>query len=656
MNLKQIQKSLFSWRLACLMVVMMFLSMAKPVTSQTSSDRNSTLMRYYCSQYFGMNETYFYQNLNTTLSSLRRQLSVNRVRYAVARTLLNGESVWGLASCRGYVSTTDCVACYDYAVSQLRVCGRGNGAHAFYNDCDVRYENNNFYADANIRAGIVICGNITSPQQTEFRKTVEGLISDLRTATPRTSDFYAASTRALPDSSGTVYGIAQCNQNLSQSVCEDCLNSRYSSLDDCLPNTNGRAIDNGCFMRYSSTPFFGQNQTTNIAPLLWDENSNKKRSIIGGVVGGVCLLLLVLAFVLWRLRSKKTSRSQQDKSTGSTELLQGPARYSYNDLKIATENFSDDYKIGGGVFGEVYKGTLKDGETVAIKKTIMASTRGKIHFDDELKIISNVHHRHLIRLLGYCSKGPLLFLVHEFMDNGSLDQFLYGDKSRNLSWRQRFEIIFGTARGLAYLHEQYHVTIIHRDIKTSNILLDDELQPKIADFGLIRLLPEDKTHLSTKLAGSLDSGYVAPEYAIHGQLSEKVDTYSFGIVVLEIVSGKRCDDVIDDKSVNQSLLDQAWNLYENGTHVNLIDNRLDASEYAAEDVMKIIEIALMCTQSKVSARPAMSEVVTLLSDKSLDEIPPVRSTFHEDDIKIPIDTSISLSSNATASTVQVSGR
>ncbi|CAH1437025.1 unnamed protein product [Lactuca virosa] len=383
-------------------------------------------------------------------------------------------------------------------------------------------------------------------------------------------------------------------------------------------------------MRYSSTPFFGQNQTTNITPLLWDGNSNK-RSIIGGVVGGVCLLLLVLAFVLWRLRSKKTSRSQQDKSTGSTELLQGPARYSYNDLKVATENFSDEYKIGGGVFGEVYKGTLKDGETVAIKKTVMASTRGKIHFDDELKIISNVHHRHLIRLLGYCSKGPLLFLVHEFMDNGSLDQFLYGDKSRNLSWRQR-------------------------DIKTSNILLDDELQPKIADFGLIRLLPEDKTHLSTKLAGSLDSGYVAPEYAIHGQLSEKVDTYSFGIVVLEIISGKRCHDVIDDKSVNQSLLDHAWNLYENGTHVNLIDNRLDASEYAAEDVMKIIEIALMCTQTQVSARPAMSEVVTLLSDKSLDEIPPVRSTFHEDDIKIPIDTSISLSSNATASSVQVSGR
>lgn len=631
----------------------MFLSTAKPATSQ--SNRNSTLMRYYCSQYYGMNETYFYQNLNTTISTLRRQLLVTR--YAVARTLLNGESVWGLATCRGYVSTPNCVACFDYAVAQLRVCGRGNGAHAFYNDCDVRYENNNFYPDANIRAGIVICGNTTSPQQSNFRKSVEGLISDLRTAAPRTPNFYAASTREIPDTNATVYAIAQCNLNLTQTVCEDCLNSRYTSLDDCLPNTNGRAIDNGCFMRYASTPFFALNQTTDITPFLWDDNSNKKKAIIGGVVGGVCfLLMLVIAFFLWRLRSKKRSGGQRDKSTGSVELLQGPARYSYNDLKVATENFSDEYKIGGGVFGEVFKGTLKDGETVAIKRTIMASTKGKIHFNDELKIISNVHHRHLIRLLGYCSKGPLLYLVHEFMENGSLDQFLYGDKSRNLSWKQRFDIIFGTARGLAYLHEQYHVTVIHRDIKTSNILLDDELQPKIADFGLIRLLPEDKTHISTKLAESLDNCYIAPEYAIHGQLSEKVDTYSFGIVVLEIISGKRCTDVIDEKSVHLNLLDHAWNLYENGTHVSLVDERLDPSEYASEDASKIIEIALMCTQSQVSARPAMSEVVTLLSDKSVDEMPTVRSTYQEDDVKIQVDSSMSLSSNATASSVQVSGR
>ncbi|KAI3704420.1 hypothetical protein L1987_74640 [Smallanthus sonchifolius] len=654
MNMKRPEKNPFSWRLAGLiMVVLLFIAMVEPVESQ-SSDRNSTLMRYYCSLYYGRSPRYFLSNLNTTLSSLHQQLT-NGSRYAVARTLLNGESVWGLASCRAYVSNADCVACYNYAVDQLRICGTVNGAHAFYNDCDVRYENNNFYADANIRAGVVICGNTTSPQPANFRKAVEGLMSDLRTAAPRTSNYYAASTRRVPDGNHTVYAIAQCNLNLSQSVCQDCINSRYSSIDSCLPGTTGRAIDNGCFMRYSSTPFFGLNQTTDITPFL-DNGDSSKRYIIGGVVGGVCFLLLVLALILWRFRSKSTNSRLQGKSTGSTDLLQGPAKYNYDDIKIATSNFSDEHKLGGGVFGEVYKGTLKDGNTVAIKKTVMDTTRGKIHVDDELKIICNVHHRHLVRLLGYCNKGQLLYLVHEYMENGSLDQFLYGDKSMNLNWRQRFEIIYGTARGLAYLHEQYHVTIIHRDIKASNILLDNEFQPKIADFGLIRLLPEDKTHLSTKLAGSMDSGYVAPEYAIHGQLSEKVDTYSFGIVVLEIISGKRCHNVNGDESFGQNLLDHAWNSYDSGTHLNLVDERLDPREYAIEDVKKTIEIALMCTQSPVSERPAMSEVVTLLSDKSLDEMPPVRSTFHEDDISIKVDTLTSLSSNATASSIQLSGR
>ncbi|KAF5798409.1 putative protein kinase RLK-Pelle-DLSV family [Helianthus annuus] len=480
-------------------------------------------------------------------------------------------------------------------------------------------------------------------------------MSDLRTAAPRTSNYYVASTRRVTNGNRTVYAIAQCYLNLSQSACQECLNFRYSSLDACLPGTNGRAVDNGCFMRYSSTPFFRINQTTDITPFLGDDNSSKKWYIIGGVVGGVCLLLLVLTFFLWKFRSKNTSSRPQDKSTGSTDLLQGPAKYSYDDIKIATNSFSDEHSLGGGVFGEVYKATLKDGNTVAIKKTIMASSRGKTHFDDELKIICNVHHRHLIRILGYCNKGPSLFPVHEYMDNGSLDQFLYGDKSMNLNWRQRFEIIYGTARGLAYLHEQYHVTIIHRDIKTRNILLDNEFQPKIAEFGLLRLLAEDKTHHSTKLAESMDSCYVAPEYAIHGQLSVKVDTYSFGIVVLEIISGKRCHNVKGDESVGQSLLDHAWDLYDSNTHSILVDERLDPSEYAIEDVKKIIEIALMCTQSPVSARPAMSEVVSLLSDKSLYEMP-VRSTFHEEDIKIKVDTLASVSSNATNSSIQLTGR
>ncbi|KAD7478584.1 hypothetical protein E3N88_01720 [Mikania micrantha] len=615
-----------TWWSWCLTIILVIITIAGPARSQ-SNDRNSTRYAFACSAYKGMNQEYLLRNLNITLSSLRHQLSVNNVSYATARSLLNANSIWGLASCRGYVSRADCVACFDYAVVQLRSCGSATGAFIFFDDCDIRYENFNFYAESRVRGGSIQCNNGSFNQQPEFRKTTNGLLSDLRIAIPKTSNFYAASTRGLASGNVTVYAIGQCNLNLSKTDCANCINLRYTALDTCLPGSSGRSMDGGCFMKYSTTPFFRQDQRTNITPLLRNGDSNKKIAIIVGVVGGVCILFVLLAFFLWRPRSKKSS-IQLDKSTGSTVLLQGPTRYSYDDLRKATNNFSDQNKLGGGVFGEVYKGTLKNGDAVAVKKTVSALTRRKIHIDYELKIMCNVHHRHLIRLLGYCSKGSLLFLVYEYMDNGSLDQFLYGDKKRNLSWRQRYEIIYGTARGLAYLHEQYHVPIIHRDIKPSNILLDNELQPKIADFGMIRLLSEDKTHLSTKFPGSLESVYVAPEYAIHGQLSEKVDTYSFGIVVLEIISGKRCHNTKDEESVMQSLqLDHAWNLYDSGEHLKLLDATLDPSEYGAEEAEKIIEIALRCVQSNVSARPAMSEVAMLISDKSLYPMPTVRSTL-----------------------------
>ncbi|XP_020205665.1 cysteine-rich receptor-like protein kinase 2 [Cajanus cajan] len=161
------------------------------------------------------------------------------------------------------------------------------------------------------------------------------------------------------------------------------------------------------------------------------------------------------------------------------------------------------------------------------------SSKMEDDFEGEVKLISNVHHRNLVRLLGCCIKGRERILVYEYMANSSLDKFIFGSRRGSLNWKQRYHIILGTARGLAYLHEEFHVSIIHRDIKTANILLDDDLQPKIADFGLARLLPGDRSHLSTKFAGTL--GYTAPEYAMHGQLSEKADTYSYGIVVLEIM-------------------------------------------------------------------------------------------------------------------------
>nr|XP_016437626.1 PREDICTED: cysteine-rich receptor-like protein kinase 3 [Nicotiana tabacum]XP_016437627.1 PREDICTED: cysteine-rich receptor-like protein kinase 3 [Nicotiana tabacum] len=214
-----------------------------------------------------------------------------------------------------------------------------------------------------------------------------------------------------------------------------------------------------------------------------------------------------------------------------------------------------------------------------------------------------------------------------------------------LNWKQRFDIIFGIARGLVYLHEQFHVCIIHRDIKSSNILLDDEFQPKIADFGLVRLLPEDQSHVSTQFAGTL--GYTTPEYAIHGHLTEKVDVYSFGVVVLEIISGRRSNDM-QIEPVTEYLLEKAWKLHETAMPEKLVDETLDPNEYNEQEAKKIVEIALMCTQSPANLRRTMSEVVVmLLSDHSTDARTPSRPTVISMDKSTPADSSITTGSSAS---------
>eukprot|EP00253_Pinus_taeda_P012450 PITA_12450 len=299
-------------------------------------------------------------------------------------------------------------------------------------------------------------------------------------------------------------------------------------------------------------------------------------------------------------------------------LKQNQIIFTLEALIEATDNFDENKKLGEGGFGSVYKGITRDGKEIAVKKLSVRSGQGKREFRNEVKLVANVQHRNLVKLLGCCAEGPERLLVYEYFRNKSLDTFLFDkEKKRHLDWNKRYNIIMGVARGLLYLHRDSHLRIVHRDIKANNILLDDRLNPKIADFGHIK----NSTYLENFIFG-ICSGYMAPEYAMRGQLSVMVDVYSFGVLVLEIVSARKTSDASFPHEM-PSLLEWAWRLYKRGCLPDMIDSTLAETKQA----LRCIQVALLCTQADASLRPIMSNVILMISIASVTLANPTKPAF-----------------------------
>ncbi|XP_008223911.1 PREDICTED: putative serine/threonine-protein kinase [Prunus mume] len=339
---------------------------------------------------------------------------------------------------------------------------------------------------------------------------------------------------------------------------------------------------------------------------------------LGGIVMLIILLVLILVFrKLIKPEELKKLVARARRQPESKDLFSGNLRtvsyFDFRTLKMATKNFHPGNLLGVGGFGPVYRGKLGDGRLIAAKKLCLdKSQQGESEFLTEVKLITSVQHRNLVRLIGCCSDGPQRLLVYEYMKNRSLDLIVYGKSDRFLNWSTRFQIIVGIARGLQYLHEDSPLRIIHRDIKASNILLDEKYQPKIGDFGLARFFPEDQAYLSTTFAGTL--GYTAPEYAIRGELSEKADIYSFGVLVLEIISGRKNTDLTLPTEM-QYLPEYAWKLFETSNVIELVDPKLHENGFVERDVLQAIQVAFLCLQPHANLRPPMSEVVAMLTCK-----------------------------------------
>ncbi|XP_074291792.1 G-type lectin S-receptor-like serine/threonine-protein kinase CES101 [Silene latifolia] len=309
------------------------------------------------------------------------------------------------------------------------------------------------------------------------------------------------------------------------------------------------------------------------------------------------------------------SRKKRTLTLAFGKKTQGIRVFRFESVARATNNFALSNVLGQGGYGTVYKGLLADGQEIAIKRLSKTSKQGKSEFMNELKLVAKLQHTNLVKLIGCCIEQEEKIVVYEFMPNKSLDFFIF-DESRRLllDWTQRVNIIEGIAQGLLYLHKYSRLKIIHRDLKSGNILLDEEMNPKISDFGMAKLFEQNESRANTKIVVGTP-GYMPPEYALDGYFSVKTDVFSFGVLLLEIISSKKNNGTYSpDRHLN--LIGYAWELWRENRGLEFIDNTLILNDREQQDAMKCINLGLLCVQENASDRPTMSTVVTMINNEA----------------------------------------
>ncbi|KAJ4806607.1 receptor lectin kinase [Rhynchospora pubera] len=356
-------------------------------------------------------------------------------------------------------------------------------------------------------------------------------------------------------------------------------------------------------------------------------STKKKRTVSRGFRGALiasAAILLLLGTSLYILIKIRLNQKKRDIETICDESMddefekgRGPKRFQYNELAVATKEFAENEKLGEGGFGSVYRGILVDeGTHVAIKRVSKDSKQGKQEYISEVKIISQLRHRNLVQLIGWCHDRDELLLVYELMHNGSLDTHLY-HKDRVLTWPMRHQIALGLGSALLYLHNGCQKCVVHRDIKPSNVMLDSSFNAKLGDFGLARLIDHNST-AQTIPAGTM--GYIAPECVITGQASTESDVYSFGVVLLEIACGRR-PVVIQEDENKAVLVKWVWDLFGNNSILDAIDSRL-IGKFEAEEAERLLVVGLWCVHPDYTLRPSIRQTVSVLQFESpLPELP-----------------------------------
>ncbi|CAN8237956.1 unnamed protein product [Cochlearia groenlandica] len=458
----------------------------------------------------------------------------------------------------------------------------------------------------------------------QWEAIVNKTLEEATTGKPSSVIKYYSAAKAEFTEFPNVYMLMQCTPDLTSQDCKKCLGVcvRYFRKDY-RGRDGGMASNPSCYFRWDLYAFHGAFDNVTRVPATPRPQVQEKESFVTYKKGssiGVSILLL-LSFIILRFWKKKQSnaivhvRSQESlmKEVAISSMSYMLPLMDFEAVSMATNNFSDENKLGQGGFGIVYKGKLLDGKEIAIKRLSKMSLQGTDEFKNEVILIARLQHINLVRLLGCCVDKEEKMLIYEYLENRSLDSHLF-DKTRrsNLNWQKRIDIINGIARGLLYLHQDSRFRIIHRDLKVSNILLDKNMTPKISDFGMARIFGQDETQANTrKVVGTY--GYMSPEYAMNGIFSVKSDVFSFGVLLLEIISGRRSTGFYNS-SCDLSLLGFVWRNWKEGKGLEIVDPIITDS--STHEILRCIQIGLLCVQERAEDRPVMSSVMVMFGSEN----------------------------------------
>ncbi|PRQ31242.1 putative protein kinase RLK-Pelle-DLSV family [Rosa chinensis] len=481
-----------------------------------------------------INGSIFQQNLISLLSSFSNT-SQNQDNYGFQNSSLGQGSnkVNAIALCRGDLGLEDCRSCLNYSTQSLmRNCSYKTEAILWAEPCMVRYS-----------------------QDLIFGIEDEDPVGD-KADSGDSRQKYAAGHATVPGYE-TIYAHAQCTPDIDKVNCSNCLKNCISALPACCSGKSGaRVLKPSCNIRFENNLFYmstADSQVNIPAPAPAPATPTTPET---------------------------PSPPERDDTLEEISLMES-LQYDFEDIRSATDDFSDENKLGQGGFGAVHKGRLYNGRYIAVKILSKSFEQGDREFKNEVTLVAQLQHRNLVRPLGFCLKGEERLLIYEYIPNTSLDHFIFG----------------GIVRGLLYLHEDSRLRIIHRDLKASNILLDEDMNPKIADFGMANCF-----------------GYMALEYASHGRFSVKSDVFSFGVLVLEIIIGKKSSSFQNGEN-EDDLLSYVWRNWRDDTIPNIIDPLLTTS--SRYDIIICIHIGLLCVQENVNDRPTITSVVSMLNSHPL---------------------------------------